>query len=84
MIKIKEENDQEKNEFSEILENIIEVNSSCNEIQKKRRNSFTGKNIFQKSKIKKELLKKKSINKIEKKKKKTLYHQKMKKNHILQ
>ena len=70
MIKIKEENDQEKNEFSEILENIIEVNSSCNEIQKKRRNSFTGKNIFQKSKIKKELLKKNSINKIEKKKKK--------------
>ena len=38
--------------------------------KKKRRNSFTGKNIFQKSKIKKELLKKNSINKIEKKKKK--------------
>ena len=51
--KNKEEKSFKKNELMDIFENIIEVNS--NDGQKiKRRNSFTGNNIFQKMKKEKE------------------------------
>ena len=48
--KNEKENAKNENEFGKIFDNIIEVNLD-KEI--KRRNSFTGKNIFQKKLLKK-------------------------------
>ena len=50
--KNKEEKSFKKNELMDIFENIIEVNSNDGP-KIKRRNSFTGNNIFQKKKKKK-------------------------------
>ena len=58
---INKDNKPSKNqELIEIFENIIEVNSNDGH-KIKRRNSFTGKNIFQKMKKEKELEKNKKI-----------------------
>ena len=58
---INKDNKPSKNqELIDIFENIIEVNSN-DEHKIKRRNSFTGKNIFQKMKKEKELEKNKKI-----------------------
>ena len=56
----KNEKNNKKTELVDILENIIEVNSNDGKTIK-RRNSFTGKNIFQKIKKEKEIEKNKKI-----------------------
>ena len=56
----KDNKPSENQELIDIFENIIEVNSN-DEHKIKRRNSFTGKNIFQKMKKEKELEKNKKI-----------------------
>ena len=56
----KNEKNNKKTELDDILENIIEVNSNDGKTIK-RRNSFTGKNIFQKRKKEKEIEKNKKI-----------------------
>ena len=64
--KIKDDKNDKKVELMDIYENIIEVNSNDGKIIK-RRNSFTGNNLFKKMKKEKELKKnKKIINNIQK------------------
>ena len=56
----KEKKSPKKTELMDIFENIIEVNSNEDE-KPKRRNSFTGKNIFQKKMKEKKLEKNKKL-----------------------